>query len=368
MSPVERIGAEESDGQSHRKRVTIREVARASGVSATTVSVVLNGTAAHVGIREATRRSVLRNANRLGYTPNRAARSLRWQRTNVLMLLVQDLANPWFIDLAVAARTTAVARGYELNIVDAGPFEAEMRALGHLRGGSADAVIVATGRHGSRAAALDALQDLVEHGVPAVMLIDRSPDPQIPAIRVDVEGGAYRATRHLLQLGHRRIGHLTLAGAEPIESEVSSRGERYRGYRRALSTMDVAFDTAWLIEGRDSLAGGRTMLQALLALGERRPSAILVYNDLTAIGAMHGLYEAGLRMPEDMAVIGTDGIELGAYTTPPLTSVEHPGARLGQLAIETAIDLLGGSVPAETDRVLETRLIVRASCGGGSPV
>jgi DNA-binding LacI/PurR family transcriptional regulator len=113
------------------------------------------------------------------------------------------------------------------------------------------------------------------------------------------------------------------------------------------------------------LAGGQAMMRALLEQpGPKRPTAVLVYNDLTAIGALRALNDSGIRVPDDVALIGTDGIELGEYTSPPLTTVDHPREELGRLAIETICALLAGQAPAETERVLSTRLIVRASCGG----
>jgi LacI family transcriptional regulator, repressor for deo operon, udp, cdd, tsx, nupC, and nupG len=381
------------------KRVTIRAVARAAGVSASTVSVVLNGHHRAVGIREATRAAVVEASERLGYRPNDAARSLRRQHSNVLTLLVQDLANPCFVDIAVAARAAAAARGYEVNVVDAGGVDAELRALDRLRGDGSDGVIVATGRHGTRPAALDLLRDLVGRGLPAVVLLDRSPDPRVPAIRVDVETGAYVAVQHLLSLGHRRIAHLALQGSRPIAEEQTSQGDRYRGYRRALADAGIEADPAWLVRGTDTLAGGQAMMAELLsrsaqqptaarsaqeptaarsaqsptaarsaqcptaARSAQRPTAALVYNDLTAIGALRALRDAGVRVPEDMAVVGTDGIELGRFTSPSLTTIEHPREELARLAVAALCELVGGGQASETERVLPARLVVRESCG-----
>ncbi|HZO29672.1 MAG TPA: LacI family DNA-binding transcriptional regulator [Chloroflexota bacterium] len=346
-----------------RRRVTIAEVAREAGVSKTTVSVVLNGSAAAVGIRPATQAAILDTMARLGYTPNHAARSLRRRSTSVLTLLVQDLANPCFTDIAVAARAAAEANGYTLNVVGAGPADAELKALEHLRGGSSDAVIVATGRHGERPRAIEVLLDLVRHGVPAVILLDRSPDPLVPAIRVDVEAGAHLATSHLLGLGHRQIAHLALQGARPLDAEQNSQGDRYRGYRRAMEDAGHAVDPRLVIRGGDTPHGGRALLRSLFEADGPRPTAILVYNDLMAVGVLRGLYELGLRVPDDVAVVGTDGIELGEYLNPSLTTVDHPRAELGRLAVETVRDFLDGSRPVATERVLPTGLIVRESCG-----
>jgi DNA-binding LacI/PurR family transcriptional regulator len=326
------------------------------------VSVVLNGRDRAVGIREATRAAVLEASERLGYTPNHAARTLRRKHSNVLTLLVQDLANPCFVDIAVAARAAADKKGYELNVVDAGAVDAELRALDRLRGEGSDGVIVATGRHGTRPEAVALLRDLVEHGLPAVVLLDRSPDPRVPAIRVDVEAGAYDAVYHLGRLGYRRIVHLALHGSGPIETEQTSQGDRYRGYLRALAELDITPSPAWLVRGEDTLAGGYAMLKRLL-YQSRQPHAILVYNDLTAIGVLRALHDVGMHVPRDVAVVGTDGIELGKYTTPALTTIDHPREKLGRLAAEVLCDLIAGKTPTETERVLPTRLIIRESCG-----
>lgn len=346
------------------KRVTLAEVARAAGVSTTTASVVLNGNADALGIREATRASVLATSARLGYRPNRAAQSLGRRRTEVVTLLIQDLANPWFIDLALAARAAASERGYTLNVVGARRLEEELQALDALHDGSSDGVIVASGRHSVRPDAIRMLRRLAERGVPVVLLIDRSPDPAIPALRVDVECGAYNATQHLIGLGHRRIGLLTLAGEGPLASDQSSTGDRFRGYAQALAEAALPFDPAWLVVGDDTLAGGRAMIDELLARPGPRPTAVLVYNDLTATAVLRGLHENGVRVPAEMAVVSFDGTEQAEYTVPSLTTVRHPADDLGRVGVETLFGLLAGDEEPERERMLSPWLIVRESCGG----
>jgi DNA-binding LacI/PurR family transcriptional regulator len=348
---------------SSSSRVTIQQVARAVGVSTSTVSVVLNGHDRALGIREATRLAVLEASERLGYRANHAARSLRRRRTNVISLLVQALDNPCFVDIAVAARAAAEQRGYELNVVGAGPMNAELRALDRLHDEGSDGVIVATGRHSTRPAALQILHDLVSHGLRAVVLLDHSPEPGIPAIRVDVELGARLAVEHLLSDGHRRIAHLALQGPGPIGAEQSSQGDRYRGYRSALLATGIDPDPAWLVRGQDTLAGGYAMMRQLIDRPGPRPTAALIYNDVTAIGALRALHEYGLSVPNDMAIVGTDGIDLGLFTTPALTTIDHPREAIGRQGAEVLCELLDGREPTETERVLEPTLIVRESCG-----
>jgi DNA-binding LacI/PurR family transcriptional regulator len=350
------------------KRVTLAQVARVAGVSKTTVSVVLNGGAEALGIRAATQAQVLDAASSLGYSPNYAARMLRRGRTGILTLLVNQLANPVFVDMALTARAAAESGGYDLEVVDAGAIEAEVRALEHLRGGRADGVMVATGRHHGRRPAVDRLLDLVGQGMPAVVLIDQSPDPRVPAIRADVFGGSLEAVRHLVALGHRRIGHVTLHGAGDIAAarseltdEPSSLGDRYRGYRQALAEADIPLDDSLLARGPDTLAGGGEAMRQLLAL-DSPPTAVFVFNDLPAIGAIRACFEVGVRVPDDLAIVALGGVELGAYVTPALTSVRIPAVDMANQAVQMLFDVMTGGV-SNVDRVLPARLLVRESCG-----
>lgn len=345
------------------RRATIIEVAQAAGVSTTTVSVVLNERPSTVRISDATRATVKQAAVQLGYIPNSAAQSLRRQRPTILTLLVGSLANPFFTDLAAGVRTTVAERGYELNVVDADLAEAEEQALDQLRNGSSAGVIVATGRHGERGAAIAALQGLVQRGLPAVIMSDRSPDPAIPAIRIDDEQGAFVATQHLLQLGHRRIAHLTSRSEPALADPPSVEADRFQGYQRALAAAGVVLDPAWVISGPPTLTGGAALIHALLARPGQRPTAVFCISDLLAIGALRGLYEARVRVPEDMAVVGFDGIVFGQFTTPALTSMEQPRQEMGRRAAEVLLAQLDGGEVVPGEQVLPATLLIRESCG-----
>jgi DNA-binding LacI/PurR family transcriptional regulator len=144
---------------------------------------------------------------------------------------------------------------------------------------------------------------------------------------------------------------------------LSSQGDRYRGYRTALTTAGIDPDPAWLVRGQDTLAGGYAMMCELLDRPGPCPTAALIYNDLTAVGALRALQERGLRVPHDMAVIGTDGIDLGRYTTPALTTIDHPRAEIGSCGVEVLCGLLDGRQPPATELRFEPTLIVRESCG-----
>jgi DNA-binding LacI/PurR family transcriptional regulator len=348
--------------------VTIAQVARAAGVSKATVSLVLNGQQARGRISAATRESVSDWAMRLGYVPNQAARSLRRRRSNAITLLVWRLSSAYFTEIAYGVRAAAEEAGYDVNVVDAGPVEAEVRALRQLRTGASDGVIVATGYHTTRGPALRALRDLAEQGAPLVMLLDHAPDPRVPAIRIDDERGAHLATRHLVELGHRRVGHISVNGGRLDEDDESPQFDRFSGFVRALNEGGVGLDRRAVVQGPGLMAGGRASALRLLERFRSvrtRPTALFVYNDLAAIGVLRALYELGIRVPDDIAIVGFHGLELGHFTTPSLTSIAHARSELGEMGARMLLDMIAeprrSVEPAET--VLPVELVVRESCG-----
>jgi DNA-binding LacI/PurR family transcriptional regulator len=348
--------------------ITIAHVAEAAGVSKATVSLVLNGRGGPLRISPATRAAVAEWAARLGYQPNYAARSLRRRRSNVITLLVWRLSSTYFTEIALGVRAATERSGYDVNVVDAGPVDAEVRALRHMRAGASDGVIVATGYHTTRGPALEALRDLAEHGAPLVMLLDRSPDPRIPSIRIDDELGAYIATRHLISLGHRRIAHISVNGGRIDEDDGSPQFERYRGYLRALGEAGLNVRPEWIVQGAGLLVGGRDSALKLLSRfpdARERPTALFVYNDLTGVGVLRAFYEAGVRVPDDMAVVGFHGLEVGQFTTPSLTSVGHARAELGEMGARLLLDRIAHPLSTEppAERVLPVELLIRESCG-----
>jgi LacI family transcriptional regulator len=348
--------------------ITIDQVARAAGVSKATVSLVLNGRDGPVRISAATRDAVTDWALKLGYQPNHAARSLRQRRSNVVTLLVWRLSSAYFTEIAFGVRAATERRGYDVNVVDAGPVDAEVRALRQVRTGASDGVIVATGYHTTRGPALKELRELAEHGAPLVMLLDRSPDPRIPSIRIDDERGAYLATRHLIGLGHRHIAHISVSGGRLDEDDGSPQFDRYQGFCRAMNEAGLAVDPTAVVQGAGLMAGGRASTRELVGRFSHRqslPTAVFVYNDLAAIGVLRALYEAGVHVPGDMAIVGFHGLELGNFTTPSLTSIGHARAELGEMGANLLLDLIRQRHPSElgSDRVLPVELLVRESCG-----
>jgi DNA-binding LacI/PurR family transcriptional regulator len=349
-----------------RRPLTLEEVARQAGVSKTTASVVLNGRADQVRISEATRDRVISVADQLGYVPDHAARSLRRRQTGIINILVWRLGSPFFSQIAEGVGEVAGPRDYQVSVIEVHDLDAELRAIRHLRQGSADGVIVAVNRRRVISPASDGLLKLTARGLPVVVLLDHSPDPSIPSLRVDDLGGGYLVTKHLLDLGHRRVAHFTWDDV-PLRDEVPDAGNaRYRGYRRALAEAGVEFDPSWVTTCPRETAGGRELARRFLATHtdpSTRPTAVFATNDLIAFGSMRGFHEAGVRVPDDVALVGFHGVELSMLTIPSLTTVELGATELGRLGAELLFSMLDGSPPDEPDRVLPVRLVVRESCG-----
>ena len=351
-----------------RPQVTIGVVAAEAGVSASTVSHVLNGRADSARISRTTSERVRDAARRLGYTPNHAARSLRRQRTGVITVLAWRLSSPFFADIATGVRNIAQQHGFQVGVIDAGAQDrdAEARALDSLRTGICDGVVVATGTHSRHGPHTEALLALARGGVPVSLVLDRSPDPIVPAIDIDHVRGAFLGTQHLLALGHRRIAHFAFADT-PLEfDDGGSPSARYLGYRQAFAELGLEPDARWLFRGGREIEGGRTMAHELFARfpdPAERPTAIAAFNDRTAIGVLRGCYEAGVRVPDEIAVTGFHDIPTARYTTPALTTIGHPLIELGEMAAESLFVLLQGGEVAERDRTVPVSLVVRESCG-----
>ena len=183
---------------------------------------------------------------------------------------------------------------------------------------------------------------LRESGIGCVLIQDAQPETVVPCLRVDLAGGATLAISHLLSQGHRRIAHITderLTAGQP--------NDRLTGYRAAIERAGIPFDPALVIASANSPAGGAVATRALLARAGRPPTALFAFNDHIAVGALHALNALGFAVPQDMSVVGFDGISLGEVTIPALTTVDHPRHDLGWLAANALLDLLEGKPPSK---------------------
>ncbi|MBC8129201.1 MAG: LacI family DNA-binding transcriptional regulator [Rhizobiaceae bacterium] len=328
------------------------DVARLAGVSQTTTSIVLNGQSKKMRISDETRERVLAAASSLGYMPNHAARSLRRRSTKTITFVLPTLENPYFSEIVGAAQEEARQHGYSVTIVAMRSELGDFRTSSLLQGAAYDGIVVA----GHDNCAATELLQLADRGVAVVVLQEPSPSASIGSVRVDLETGGYLATRHLVELGHRRIAHVT----QPLRKDEFG-GGRVDGYRRALAEADIPFDEALVVTTANSMEGGAEALNALVDL-DPRPTAAFMYNDRLAVGGLHALRKRGLVVPDDFAVVGFDGVAIGRFTAPTLTTIDSPRDELGRLAIKVLLGILDGDQEAQ-EHLLPVKLVVRASCG-----
>ncbi|GCE09973.1 LacI family DNA-binding transcriptional regulator [Dictyobacter aurantiacus] len=314
--------------------VTMRDVAQKVGVSKQTVSAVLNG---KPGISAATVAKVRAAIAELGYQPNLVATSLRRGFNNTIGLLLGDVTNPYFSQLARGAEDVAIARGYGVMLCNT--YDDPARWLMYLQ------MFVRQQIPGVVGVSEDKAREL---GLPASCIFQEAP-------LMDDRRGGYVATAHLLDLGHRRIACIT-APATSLPGI-----ERMRGFQTALSDWNVEFDSRLVVEASFDYASGTQAVKQLLQVNhDNPPTAIFVHQDLIAIGAITALKRAGLRVPEDVAMIGYDGLEIASLYDPALSTIIQPVYQMGVHAMAQLLDKLEGKAASELDP-LDCTLVVRQS-------
>lgn len=328
---------------------TIKHVAREAGVSVATVSRVMNNSP---NVTDKTRHRVLDIASRLGYAPHGAARSLITRKTNTLGVLLPDLYGEFFSEVIRGIDQAARAHGYHIVVsgfhADRGTIEAVLRGMR----GRVDGLILMV--PDIRVEALPALADRF----PLVLLNGAGANGRYDSINVANYQGAYAMTQHLLARGHRRIA--VIRGSDRNYDAA----ERLRGYHAALTDAGLTPEPALEVMGDFTEESGHHAVRELLR-HRPPPTAIFAFNDAMAIGALSALRDAGLTVPQQMAVVGFDDIPMGRYLEPPLTSVHVDLNALGELATTRLLAALQHPGRTEPRReVLPTTLVVRQSSGG----
>ncbi len=330
---------------------TIVDVAREAGVSVSTVSRVLND---KPDVAQATREAVRAAIRRLGYVANPSARRLAGGRTGIIGLIVPDITSAYTVEIVRGVGEAANQAGYDLvlyTILRGHESEERERAwLNMLRRGLMDGLVLVLPRSSG-----EDLVALSHEGFPVVLIDHRGIDTDLPSVSATNVEGATEATRYLLSLGHRRIGFITgllryRAGSDRLE-----------GYRLALTQAGVPFDWTLVVTGDFSRRSGYEGAMALMRLPEP-PTAIFASNDVSAFGALDALRDLGLRVPEDVSLVGFDDIPAAAETRPPLTTVRQPLVEMGRRGAELVLALLEGKADVSQRIELSTRLIIRESC------
>ena len=326
---------------------TIKDVARAAGVSVATVSRALNGAD---NVTPETRQRVKDFALELRFTPSSAARSLITRRTHTVGTLLPDLYGEYFSELIRGIDLKARARGLHLLVSSSHGDVNEATAALRAMHGRVDGLLVMSPHVNS-----ESLAHNLPHGLPVVLINTRLPEGAQSSFAVDNHGGAYAMTRHLISRGHKLLAFI----AGPDNNYEAQ--ERLRGFRAALADL-LPGAPALVLPGDFTEESGWRAGSEISALAIR-PTAVFCGNDMMAIGCLAALAEAGVRVPHDIALAGFDDIPIARYVTPPLTTVRVRIAELGSLALDrlaSAIENPGRS--AVQHQTLRAELVVRQSC------
>ncbi len=329
---------------------TLSDVARRAGVSTASVSRVIN----NVGpISHALRDQVESAMKEVGYHPKHLVTAADSRPVKNVAVIINDALNPYFQQIVQGAQDEAEPNGLLVAVYDA-TFDAHRQKyiLENIVQCRLDGLVVAS--------AMLSPNDLIafaqKRAVPIVAMHVRVPHPNIASIVVDFEAAAYRSVQHLLDLGHTRLAFL--AGPSSIEA---SRARRH-GIESALSARGLTLCPEWCPNCTANLEGGFQSMSSVLAIsGQDHPTAVIAYNDLVAIGALNAIRTHGLRVPDDISVMGFDNIPMAAHTNPPLTTIAIPKYQMGKLAIQNLIQIERGELSHGGYTLLESTLIVRDS-------
>jgi LacI family transcriptional regulator len=332
---------------------TINDVAKLAGVSAMTVSRVINNSGY---ISRETRSRVEAAIAELAYVPNAVGRQLRSKRTKMLALVLSDIMNPFFTTIARGVEDVARAQGFSVMFCNTDESEAEeAKYLLMLVQRQVDGVLLVPASTSGRS-----LRLLSSQHMPVVVLDRRVQSRHIDSVRSDSEAGAYTLTEHLIGLGHRRIAVLT--GRRSVSTSI----DRVAGYCRAMLDAGLELDDGLVRYGEynygeyNQVDGNRMALEVLAA--DPRPTAIFAANNFIAFGAMRSLREAGLRVPEDVSIVAFDDLPVAWLSDPFMTVVDQPAYEIGRRGAELLLARLDGTISGPgRDVVLPSELRIRRS-------
>lgn len=324
--------------------VTIKDIARAAGVSHTTVSRALKG---NPSISTTTTERVQRIAREMGYTPSAVAQSLLSQRTQTIGMVITTIADPFVVKVVEGVETVAQAADYSVFLATShNNRDQEIAIVETLHRRRVDAIIVTSSRVGSLyRSRLDQIK------IPIVLINDQEEGEYLHSVAADDIQGAELAVKHLLDLGHRKIGYVG------VNNRPRSNHRRLTGYQGALAQAGILPDPDLVVR-----AGGITDIErgrAGMSLIENGATAIFCYNDVTAIGVLIAARQQGIKVPQHLSIIGFDNIEPTLYVDPPLTTVAQPLLTLGREAMYMTLDLL--ECKQVQDKILPCELLVRQS-------
>jgi LacI family transcriptional regulator len=327
--------------------MNIAQVAVRAGVSTATVSRAMNGSNL---VRPRTKEKVLRAIHDLGYYPNTQARALVSGRTRMLGLVISDIINPFFPELVKSFEFAAIQHGYEVIVANTDYSSERMgTCVRRMIERKVDGVAIMTSEIEPHL-----LAELSRRQLPIVFLDVGKLEPLISVITVDYSHGIKQAVQHVISLGHERIGFIS--GPRSLKSARTRRV----AFLKCISSCGVSERQRIEVEGNHKIGGGEIAMTQILSM-PNPPTAVLTSNDLTAIGAMRAIHRGGLRVPEDISIVGFDDIEFSEFTQPPLTTVRLSRDELGQKAFSALYNGLDGGIPGGQEIRISTSLILRQS-------
>lgn len=331
-----------------KKRPTLADVAKRANVSIMTVSRAMNN---KPGLSEDLRQNILALAQEMGFRPSQIARGLATRQTSSIGLVVPDITNPFFAQIAHGVEEVGFEHGYNLFLINTSEdIEREKAALDSLWEKEIDGVILCSLRM-----PLDALEANVTR-FPAAVLLNRTlkkPIPNVVTINVNDQRGAQTAVEHFIDQGRSNIAYI----AGPDNSVSNQR--RLEGFKQALKEAGLPPESAQIEQCRPDTEGGRAAMRALLAR-ETPPDAVLAFNDLVAVGAVQVCMEAGKKVPDEVAVIGADDIPVATIIRPQLSTLRVSLSHIGRLSMRTLIEMIRGDTSAASYRI-EPELVLRDS-------
>ncbi|MDP4098769.1 LacI family transcriptional regulator [Paenibacillus sp. P96] len=328
-------------------KATIYDIAREAGVSIATVSQVINGKGK---ISDKRRAEIMEIMERLNYQPSAIAAALTGKQTYTLGLLVPDISNPYFAELARAVEDRSRQLGYSVVICSTDNKDERVeRYLNLLQQKKVDGMMIGTGISNS-----EILAPLLQQSIPVALVARHMPSLAIHTVVTDDRLGGALAAQHLLELGHTRVAVLS----EP--ARVSSSQERLRGFREVLEKAGHTLEAKQIREATAELNAAKAAVLELLGQSDQ-PTALFCCNDIQAIGALQAAKELNLRVPEELSVIGFDNTILASVTSPPLTTIAQPIEELGRHAVDLLIEELKEERQPARNMVLKPELIVRGS-------
>lgn len=334
-----------------KEKTTIHDIAEKLNITASTVSRALKD---HPRISEATKKAVLKAAQKLNYQPNHIAAALRNGRSNIIGIIVPTADRSFFSSVVRGIEEIANKSSYNVMICQTyDQYEKEVATVEALMNARVDGIIASIAKETEN---FDHYRKLKEKGIPLI-LFDRSNDElEVSNVIIDDYLGAYKVVEHLIQQGCTRIAHFTSV------KKVSIYRERFRGYREALEAYKIPFDESLVIESNLQLEDGRESMEKLLKLS-KRPDGVFSSSDYGAMGALQVMKEKGIKVPKEIAIVGFSNESFTSFSEPTLTTVDQHSMRMGNAAAEIFLEQIsnGNKVFIPKKTVLKPDLIIRNS-------